>query len=291
MDKIKLSILVVAAMMLTFAGCKKEEVYNPKEGEYNPKKKISRIFEETSYSNGKKLRETWTWNGNLLDKIADSYGNFAMFEYDDKQLKTVRFSDGDRMEFTYNVDNKVTACNCYGDGKLEGTYTFTHDGSKISKIVYTRCDNDKKSMQSGKAHLLLNYIMPGTKLAENVDRLLLTKVTKGKGNFTYTMSFEWDGDNVSKVTYEDTKQSESETIQYTYDKMSNPYYCSLYHYMDDDESHRLSKNNVTKVVYTDSEGDYDEETFTYTYDGNFPVQQKYFDNEDNYYRITYYEYQ
>lgn len=53
MKKIKFSILVVAAMMLTFAGCKKEEVYNPKEGEYNPKKKISRIYQEASYDPGK----------------------------------------------------------------------------------------------------------------------------------------------------------------------------------------------------------------------------------------------
>lgn len=228
------------------------------------------------------------WDNITLD-------NIIMFEYEDKQLKTVKFSYDDRsMEFTYNVDNKVTACNCYGDGKLEVTYTFTHDGSKISKIVYTRYDNDKKSMKSGKAHSLLSYIMPGTKLGENVDRRLLTKAAKGKGNYTVTINFEWDGDNVSKARIEEASEDGEyyrETYEYTYDTMSNPYYCSLYHIIDE-EVIGLCENNVTKVTW---EGGDEEVTYkykyTYTNDGNFPVQQTQIFNKEYYNTITYYEYQ
>src|SRR5574344_1096037 len=90
-------LLLIAALCVILSACTKEGVYNPKE-------KISRIFYQSSNSNGKNLQESWTWDKNLLSKIVDENGDFRNFEYDGKQLKTVRYSNGDKLEYTYPLN-------------------------------------------------------------------------------------------------------------------------------------------------------------------------------------------
>lgn len=269
-------------MMVLFTGCKKDGVYNPKE-------KINRIFYESTYSS-KYLSETWTWDKNLLTKITSGSNQnfFYFFEYDGKQLKTIKESDGWHCDFTYD-GGKISKYDYYNaSNQLEETCTFEHDGSKISKMTTTWYDNDYKD-NNKLSKSLLEFMFPNTKFCKNVTKR--QEMNNNKSSSTSSMTFKWDGKNISEATYEETYEGEyySASANFEYDNKSNPYYISMYEIVFNEMFIPLSKNNITKASYFYSDGDYEEESFSYTYDGKFPIERKYFDGD--YYSINYYDYQ
>lgn len=268
-----IAIIVTLLSVFVFTSCQKEGVYNPKE-------KISRIFYENSYSNGKQLFQTWTWNDNLLSKITNSSGDFEDFIYNGKKLKTIRSNYGYRYEFIYN-GNQLRKIEVYNEeNKLCEIYTYSHNGKKISKIDATYYEYDDKKNET------LNLIF-GNIISQTITKCQNKNKTKSTTS-SYSCVFEWDGNNVKKATYEESYNGHlyTNTTEYEYDKKLNPYWNSTWDLYWGDMPQ--SKNNVIKSKNSDSDGEYWTYDYSYEYDGQYPIAQKYY--EDNLYSITYYEY-
>lgn len=245
-------IAVAAAVALFFGACHKD-------GKYNPKQKISKIYseyystsafrdnEETwrydTVSSPKTLDEEWTWDGNKLAKI--TYIGYDIrngvrvpanddvtFTYDGNQLVEVNSVDG-RMVLTYD-GSKLEKAEIYyiGPVLLKGsetpscTITFTYEGKKIVRMTgvseeYYWVDGVKGNRM---INLLMQSVMPD---AEAVQRTMATAcemVRKAgtKGTMTTVVDLTWDGDNVSKVTESVNGIGVVSTIEYSYDNKKNP---------------------------------------------------------------------
>lgn len=121
------TLLLVAVCALLFSSCEKE-------GQYLPKKKVSRITHVTSSTiwgittTSVTGYQDWEWDGKLLSKI------------------TLRNGDGD-MEGTvvpqYDSKKRVTALHCVSGSDIDD-YKFTYEGKNLMKI--TRYSNDKDAV-------------------------------------------------------------------------------------------------------------------------------------------------
>lgn len=288
----KITILSAAALML-FAACQKD-------GKYNPKEKIAKVSEEYVYSYNdewnnyydsvpKHVTEEWTWDGKELSQIAyididyDENGNIVpdgqdiiKFTYDGGQLSEVTGEDG-RMVFTYD-GKKLQKAELYENSSTAFmTYTFTHDGKKISSITMeSDMGFDKKgSFSSRLESLLLGNFIPESKSTEKVIKDLHAKAAKGE---TITMNLTWDGDNVSKISA--VTPFGNASINFTYDNKNNPYkgFALMFGGYGESETgvEFCNKNNITKIVASYVEGDYaetEEENYSYTYDGEWPLSR------------------
>ena len=270
---------MVLAVACLFAACTKDGVYNPKE-------KISKIYQSssTTYSGGgydntsttpKHMTEAWTWDGKTVASIS-YYGsdgdldNTVNFTYDGKRLQRIINSSKEYTEFTYD-GKKIDKFETYEDGKLASTGTVTYDGKQIVQIDIVEYDSKAAKSPSEIAYMqtLMQVVMPV--YTEKTAQAINTIATKG--NDTYTIKFEWDGKNISKCNMDMGDGSVS--ITYTYDEMNNPYKGFLYILGEDGNTSAWgSKNNVTKEVITyNYDGETNEYTanYTYEYDGKWPV--------------------
>lgn len=305
---------IVAAVCL-LAGCQKE-------GKYNPKEKIAKIYTERSYSNsyydgtrwiveneessGKQLSESWTWDGKKLSQIAyyddgEAYINVKL-TYDGSQL--IEATDGEtRMVYTYD-GKKIEKCEVYEGSVLFETMTFGHDGKKISSVTYTYTNAYVKSLDKGVttlSRLMMRSLVPDSPVADRVIKDV--RAHAAKEDNTYTLNFTWDGGNVTKITA--TSGAYSTTMTCTYDDKNNPYQgfaLALSGLYGESESgvEFCNENNILSVTATYTGEGYTEsetETYSYEYDGNWPVKQtrKYNWESDEYRssnkRITYLEYE
>ena len=277
-----LVLMVAAATLLAFTSCNKEGVYNPKE-------KIVKIYKSsinsTTYSYGgqsltesdtvpKYVSEEWTWSGKLLTSISfysynyqtktSVFSNKIDLTYDGKQLTKVASSDDPTNEYaTYTYDgNKISKIETYYRGKLQSTTDVTHDGKKVVKVVITMYDDDEGDITK----FVMNSIMPTRKAAEMV---LACRSAKAVTTETETIDFTYEGNNVSKmvVTYGEDKR----TMDFTYDAMKNPFYGNYLYAASGDGSVMLSENNVLteKSSWTGEEPR--TQSYTYEYDGKYPV--------------------
>jgi hypothetical protein len=271
--------------MICLTSCKKD-------GVYNPKKKISKIFYQ--YSGGtKQLNETWTWDKNKLSKIDYGSGYYERFEYDKNQISKIIDSDGDYQKFTYD-GSKINKIEFYYGNTLYEAYKFEHNGNKISKITIEEYDYDdyeyaSKSIKNSKRNIL-RFILP-EQFCEKIEKSLSQKKNrKAMETYTTTLKLTWKGNNVEEIVYEDMYDNElyAETSKYTYDKKKNPFDGLLSEIEDS-----FSKNNVTKMTTTDTDNNYWEYEYSYSYDGNFPkeVTQIYRSGSYTNTSMTYYEYE
>lgn len=275
MKKITLTAMVLAVACM-FAACTKEGVYNPKE-------KISKVYqsESTTYSGGgysetestpKHMTQSWAWDGKLVSNITDynedgSIDEFTTFTYDGKQLTEIK-QGANVSKLTYD-GSKLQKIESYNGNELQTTITVTHDGKKIVKLEFESYDNDKKDAKAiAFMQTIMKVVVPV--YTEKTSEMLKTVATKGSEK--YTMDIVWDGKNVSKVTM--TTNEGTAVINYTYDKMNNPYQGFVFALADPAEYG--SKNNVVSETSTIS---YDGETisstvkYTYEYDGKWPTKQ------------------
>lgn len=317
----KTALFAAAAALLLFGACQKD-------GKYNPKEKISNVSEEycsvSSYFSGeewvtdssitpKHVSEQWTWDGKKLSQIAyigydyDDQGNMVpdgqdlvKFNYDGSQMTEVTTSYGERMTFTYD-GKKLQKAELYdGAATPYMTYEFEHDGKKISSMTVTMDEEyyAKKGTRVGRLeHLLLGNIIPQTKSTDKFVCQLHAKATKAGQSIR--MDLTWDGDNVSKITA--VTPYGNATATFTYDDKNNPFknFGPMFGFYGETETgvEFCNKNNITKMVISDIEGGSDEENYTYTYDGQWPVScTNMYSYEDEYSRGTnsrtvYYEYE
>ena len=292
MKKTVLSILVIS-LLLGMVSCKKEGVYNPKQ-------KISRVYYtynyNSSYGSGgtsKYLREVWTWNDNLLTKI-DYYtsgGNLSYTEnytYDGKQLSRVDvYSEQLYFILTYN-GSKISQLDLYSEGSLTATYSIEHDGKHVSKMTGSYI-GDKKSATPMRLPKAID-IFPTEQASKAFEELIEKIDVASKSEIV--VEFTWDGNNVKSCTWR--YGGDIETYTYEYDKYKNPFYglFDFLYFSDFDEvSYPQSENNVTLERVT--VGDRTEVcTYTYQYNKkNFPTQKIYTYKYDDYSSTSIYEYE
>lgn len=272
-----------------FVGCKKEGVYNPKE-------KIKRVYYERGLdASTKRLVEEWTWEKNNLVKIDyydDNYGIIKIdyteiLSYDDKNRLT-RIQDfvfNERYEITY--DKKlISKIELYIDNELYQIMNFKYDRNKIVEVSVIEIDNSKILVsKSNKPQSYISKILP-YEIPENTMR---TKAA----SLSYIYTFEYDGDNLSKVKYIDDDNRVREYNYENYDKYKNPFYSSRF--ISNNIESGFSKNNVGKITTTTIGNTVRTAEFEYVYDGKFPIEiierTTYSGSDLIWIYKTYYEYQ
>jgi len=269
------------------------------DGVYNPKKKIEKIY-LSYYGDDKILKETWTWDKNLLTKVAYRAGRiYDVFEYDGKQLsKVTSYDEGvayGYYVFTYEK-SKLVKIEEILNGKVYETITVEHDGKKIVKMTLKFVEDDYKNIKSVRNNKTFTTIMRNFLPQPIIDKIIESSMRKAN-DYESIVEFVYDGDNVSKITMkEDDDYSISMT--YTYDDKLNPFYNNLYISGESDAVGAFSKNNpLTSMVTEIYEGEKFESniTYSYVYDGKFPTEvtciYKYDEDDDYEYKVIYsYEY-
>lgn len=252
-----------------------------KDGVFNPKKKISRVF--TQYNGGSKnLAATYVWNKNKLEKIDYGDGDIAYYTYDGKKVSKI--SNGARVvNFTYD-GAKLSKVEISYEGQLEESIAVTHDGNKITKLVMTGYYSDYKDAKDiVRTGLSLNGILPATTCDNLVEKQIQAKESGRKGTYTYTLEFKYDGWNI----IEERWVEDNDVYAYTYDKGNNPFF-GLFG-GEDYVQYLESKNNIEKVSNT-YDGEYSESSFQYSYDGKWPTEKRRFDSDNTLDYTYFYEY-
>jgi hypothetical protein len=271
-----------------------------KEGEYTPKKRISRIYLDNG--NGKTLREIWRWNDNLLQSI-DHYSSGSIswveeFTYNDKNqiVRVEDFLNGETMEYEYNGSN-ISKAIFYDEGSIDIELSFKYTDNKISEIEYTEYDYKKRNNY----HLISEGNSPLKMLLTEKVYQVFEKIVNNPANRseTGTIKLTWKDNNVSKM--EIRSGSWENIVDYKHDDKSNPFrnYYNLYGpgELDYEIYSTFSVNNVTEERWIEKE---DGDTYVYTikysysYDDMFPtikrISYQYDDGYTNS-KVYYYEYE
>ena len=302
----KITLLVaVLALGLFFVSCNKE-------GQFTPKNKIDRVcysgsykyevydgsgwYTQNSENTSKYVKEIWNWDGKLLKSISyyNSEGELSYtenYEYDGKRLVSISWGTASRYVLNYEK-GKIATMEAFNGTEKEFSAEFTHENGKITNIKCT--DYDNKSSARLLPLNVFRFFIPDADMESiaqcmaNIQERMNTKAIS-----SYDIKLEWDGKNVSKVTWQEGAYWE--TNEYTYDNKLNPY-CGLLDMSEYGVTDMLSKNNITRRVYRDADNDYKERDYIYTYDGKVPTMQTCsYTNTYDYYRysytdIYYYEY-
>ena len=283
-----------------------------KDGVYNPKEKISRIYYAYSspdpfFNSDKELKEIWDWDGNKLSTIAyytkKGVDGTEKFSYDGKRLSRVDYviPDGTNVAHVLYIydGRKLDKMEYYSGEELQEIHKYIYDGKKLSKVEVTFYDifayptsQMAKQWQTVRSRLF-RYAVPEAVCA-SMDRIVETCINtdtpfrqKEGAYYTWTINLTWEGKNISKVEYYDPT-NELISIQYSYDKNSNPIYgCYTMGNLDEECLNAMTcKNNVVSETWNDG----DRADYTYQYDGKFPISKsvKWVDDEDI--ETWYYEY-
>jgi len=268
------TILVIAVVSISFTSCVEPE--EPEEpiipevpedsgaGIYKPGKKISKVYEQDEFD-VEYLLEEWTWQENKLVSI-DYYdeGEFDGrddYYYDGDRLYMIGSNNSHYAMLTYH--NKQYDKIKYYDinDVLVVEITFEYSGNKVSKIIFQKFVDDKKVTS------MINRGLMGKLFPEEVAKMV-TQNVKNKLAGTYIFTYTYNGDNIASIT-----ANYGSVITYSdFDNYNSPWYnahpFSACHETIDTEIY--SKNNPGKVIMT-VDTYVANLTFTYTYDGNYPV--------------------
>ena len=305
MRKFVLLSVILLPLVASFTSCKKDGVYNPKE-------KISRIYyayssPDTFFNSDKELKEIWDWDGKKLSTITyynkKGVDGTEKFSYDGKRLSRIDYftEDGRNIAYVlYSYDGrKLDKVEYYSYGELEEIHKYSYDGKELSKIEVTYYSHyatltsfKAKQWQSVRSRLF-RYAVPEAVCA-SMDKMEETRMTtethfrQKDGTSTWTFTLTWDGKNVSKVEYLSRiyPYDEVVSVQYSYDKNRNPFCgCNTMSGLDEEDLNVMtSQNNVVCETWNDG----DRVDYTYQYDGKFPIVKSVKWGEDT---VTwYYEY-
>lgn len=279
----------------TFTACFKD-----KDGEYKPKEKISKIYND--YGEGKELEEVWKWNGKQLQRIDHYYdGDLEWseeFTYNKKgQIERVDcYEDSEYTEYTYD-GNRMTKSTFYNSGTIEEEYNFTYDGNKVSmiEIIYFSKSSIEKSRLREEGHNPIKML-----LQENYE-IVKNVLNNTAMRNSVTLKVEWNKNNVSNIEVQDG--GETAQLEFKYDDKLNPFknYYDLYTFYDEEIDvvvTAYSKNNITEIRSTyreDGETETEILKYSYSYDGKFPTVRRFTYSyerpiwDDNYDNIIDYE--
>ncbi|HQA86357.1 MAG TPA: hypothetical protein PK448_02210, partial [Bacteroidales bacterium] len=295
-------VLLSMVLSLFFLGCHKDGVYNPKE-------KIKRIY--TQYpGETKNLWQEWTWNKMLLTKIECFSENISdghrLFIYEKKRLVKIETSWGDYINIKYDGRNFDKIEGFYSDGQTSFTMKFTHDKNKISKIeVINYLYNNDESKSKRDIVSIIEPLFP-TEFKQSMNKIKSNMKNKGINTRKSTTSFIYDGENIKEMRIEECRSDYYCCDIYTYikyDKKSNPKYHFIYGNSEDNYNGMgvTSKNNPLEVKNIWQENTTDEYkgiytgsrtiTYDYKYNGKFPVEVNQivrWDDGENYQYTTFY---
>jgi hypothetical protein len=148
------SALVVVALINT--SCDKEGVYNPKE-------KISKVYVDNGDEAGKELYQTWTWDDKLLSKIDNSMMETKdVLEYNknNQLVKVTSYEESVETGYTtltYDKSN-LTSMDIYTDGKKSVSIAVEHDGKKSLNLQQLLLRKILLKQTCKKALIVLNYL-------------------------------------------------------------------------------------------------------------------------------------
>ena len=146
MRKFVLLLAILLPVAASFTSCKKDGVYNPKQ-------KISRIYYAYSspdpfFNSDKELKEIWDWDGNKLSTIAyytkKGVDGTEKFSYDGKRLSRVDYviPDGTNVAHVLYIydGRKLDKMEYYSGEELQEIHKYIYDGKKLSKVEVTFYD-------------------------------------------------------------------------------------------------------------------------------------------------------
>lgn len=260
-------IIAVAALACTTAfaltSCTKE-------GAYNPKKKISKIY-VTKYGNSEQLSETWTWDKKTLTSI-NMEGSTINLSYDKNNRLSSATSGTSSM--TYEYDGKfLSKITCTEDGELAGTYTFTHDGKTISHIKMEIVDG----LFSNSPVYAATMRMIPAEITQTMQECAAQNAIKGIV-ITYDYDLTWEKNNVTQIVMKSNADSHTYTFTYTYSEYLSPFRCSFF---GSDVIDNLCANcpfGLSKNLPVSCHVDWGESThrdieYTYTYTDKYPLTE------------------
>lgn len=261
MKKTFVLMIAVFAMVVAFTSCEKE-------GQYMPKKKISRIVYTHSHKIGDLTistteSEKWVWGGDVLNYI-DIYNsdgdrtNTLIFRYDDdKRIEEVEDND---YSVKYDYDDghldEIVILNKLS-GKLLKKMEFGYKGSKLETIDVTTDSKGSKPLSFNP----LRFVIPD----EVAEMMLSNDATKGTVRYTVT----WAGKNISGIT---SDGSDRNYVKWTYDEMVNPFKGFFNTTYGIDEMY--SANNAVREEYS-SDGKVTVTDYSYEYNGKYPTKVQY----------------
>ena len=226
------------------------------------------------------LKEVWNWNGDLLMSIDDvSNYDHAMeiytttFSYD-KSNRLIAIDDfGVHGECIYD-GNKIEKIIFTSEGVEMGRYEFEHKGNKISQIKI-KFDDGWDDIDWDKAGMIksLRYLFPEICPAAESAVRKCSKESKGD---EVVMNLNWSGNNVKTidVSYSGFLGTVTEKVEITYDNKINPT-CGLLAQLGNDAVSNLylNKNNpLTIITNVNGSLPFDNQTYTYEYEDNYPVK-------------------
>lgn len=288
----KILVLMSLIVVVFLSACKPEPEPTPEpepeelDGVYNPEKRISRIYKDDG--NGKKLREVWRWNNDVLQSIDhyDSFGDLSYteeFSYNDNgQVERVdNFRGNTYTEYKYD-GNKLSRATNYEVGSMIEEYSFTYKDDKISEIEMMYfgekincCCLMKDRHNPIKMIFAENDCQAIQEIMTNLDLRDVNALVK----------LIWKDNNISKIDF--TKGSYRNIAECKYDDKSNPFknYYDLYGASDcnigagygDDGYSTYSTNNITEIRCTET-GEEEKTSihkYSYSYDDKFPTVQRY----------------
>ena len=281
-------IIIIISVAL-FVGCNK----NDGSSDGGVTKKVHKIYISDNNSE-KELYQlvNWTDDG-LVKEIRNFYdGNVKLtFKYNTKkQVIEIEYDNGYKHVYEYNDNDWIKRINYFHNGNFFSYEEYKFENSKISEILsYYRNDLvelDKKSNMKG-LYTKKNFMDPIIYYKSEGDN-----ISGEEFQLNFTEKYEWAGNNISKIIYNQEFLYYSHTIitEYKYDYMHNPLLGTYMEFL-------ANKNNITeskeyvKLINGSSE---EEETtvckYTYTYDKDgYPVSVKTEPDDDEPY-IMYYEF-
>lgn len=277
----KVSLLLTLIMLIfVISSCDKIE-----DGAYSPKERISKIYEDDLFSEEKVLGSAWNWDGKQLKSI-DYYWNNEIeytenYTYNDNgRIASISVQDDDtdfseKIEYEYD-GKKLSKAYYYDCGELSYEYDFIYDGKKISEIGLTINEDEFYKKDSHKLRVdPLSMIVPELDVVK-VKKLAKKANLSKDNNYRIPIKLEWDGDNVSKMSFMINIDSYNfgMAMEYKYDEMINPFKNLVTLYLEEAINYEFSSNNPKEITITEIYGPETEsykEFIIYTYEGKYPV--------------------
>ena len=281
---ISMRFFIVSCILLLTAGCQKE-------GVYQPKKKISKVYIGFPNSPGeKKLYQTWKWDGNLLKSISFYEDEAEMqFEYKGKQLRSITSFGKYNQYYLFHYDKngkRLDSLDVYADNlslnpnvRHYAHYDFSHNEegliSGYEEVVYDTGPYWYKNKDE--LGMVLQCAIPG--LPELAAHHLAAPKSENKGDAyvmdTYSVSFSYIGNNLSECHILQNNTFDGH-YKFTYTDHQNPFY-KFFNFSDfsyDSYSTNLAKNCYYEELYLpDPSYDYYAEIeYEYEIEDGFPVK-------------------
>ena len=255
-------MMAVFAFAMVFTSCEKD-------GQYMPKKKITKITYYHSHKVGDLIistteSERWTWGGDLLSYI-DYYNSDGdrtgtlLFRYDDDKRLEEAESSTHNVKYDYaNNHLEKIEIRSNATGKLHQKMEFGYKGGKLVSLEISSYN------EKGDAPLTFNplrFFLP-----DQVSEVMMSKAaTKGVIHYTIT----WSGKNIAEIASDGPDRYSAKLF---YDDKVNPFKGFLNTNFDIDQTHSAN-NLVREESYVD--GKFVVVEYDHEYNGKYPTKVKY----------------